>query len=313
MEKKEAMKILKEFHDKSALFSVRTALDTIIPELAESDGERIRKELIKVFSNREKYLIDQSFGGITVSEAIAWLEKQGEKESDPRYENLEELLAADDIYQMSMNDEMVQEAKEKAVNALSGMCIGRLLGLEKQGEYKETLCEKCKREHPSHSCQDITELGRCAVEHEQKSDDKVEPKFKISDWIINNDKRIAVPTQILEIEKYGYVTSRGYISFDIVKTDYHLWTIQDANDGDVLASNGSIILFKEISNSARKDYKYIQSHCLVLAHSSDFYTGGSYNLDDRFHPATKEQRDKLEKAITEAGYKWDAEKKELKK
>ena len=41
--------------------------------------------------------------------------------------------------------------------------------LEKQGE-QETLCDKCRKEHPSHSCQDITELGRCAVEHEQETD-----------------------------------------------------------------------------------------------------------------------------------------------
>jgi hypothetical protein len=40
--------------------------------------------------------------------------------------------------------------------------------LEKQGE-QEILCDKCRKEHPSHSCQDITELGRCAVEYEQKS------------------------------------------------------------------------------------------------------------------------------------------------
>lgn len=40
--------------------------------------------------------------------------------------------------------------------------------LEKQGEQKETLCDKCRREQPYHSCQDITELGRCAIEHEQK-------------------------------------------------------------------------------------------------------------------------------------------------
>lgn len=202
MEKKEAMKILKEFHDKSALFSVRTALDTVIPELAESedekiikdiisflhskngymnpdedwdfhnrwlpwfekqgkvkeslisqhdnkickendslfpelaesDGERIRKELYKYFRDLQ-LSSDREFSPSTnIDEILAWLEKQGEKESDPRYENLEEILAADDIYQMSMNDEMVQEAKEKAVNALSGMCIGRLLGLEKQGE-----------------------------------------------------------------------------------------------------------------------------------------------------------------------------------
>lgn len=36
--------------------------------------------------------------------------------------------------------------------------------LEKQGEKKETLCDKCKKTQPSHSCQDITALGRCALE-----------------------------------------------------------------------------------------------------------------------------------------------------
>ena len=85
---------------------------------------------------------------------------------------------------------------------------------------------------------DEDELVACIdyVMKRQKPANKIEPKFKVGDWIINNDKRIAVPTQILEIEEYGYVTSRGYTSFDKVKTDYHLWNIQDAKDGDVLVS-----------------------------------------------------------------------------
>lgn len=60
--------------------------------------------------------------------------------------------------------------------------------LEKQGEQKETLCDKCKKTQPSHSCQDITALGRCALEKqdEQKSADKVEP-FKVGDWVMNKD------------------------------------------------------------------------------------------------------------------------------
>lgn len=43
MDKEEAMKILKDFHDKSALFSVRTALETLHPEFAEPEDERIRR------------------------------------------------------------------------------------------------------------------------------------------------------------------------------------------------------------------------------------------------------------------------------
>jgi hypothetical protein len=44
--------------------------------------------------------------------------------------------------------------------------------LEKQGKQKETLCDKCKKAQPSHSCQDITALGRCALENQgvQKQD-----------------------------------------------------------------------------------------------------------------------------------------------
>lgn len=33
---------------------------------------------------------------------------------------------------------------------------------------KETLCDKCKKAQPSHSCQDITALGRCALEKQDE-------------------------------------------------------------------------------------------------------------------------------------------------
>ena len=71
MEKKEAMKILKDFHDKSALFSVRTALDTIIPELCESEDERIRKEIEQLIQCMHD--VDPR-----KKRWIAWIEKQGE-------------------------------------------------------------------------------------------------------------------------------------------------------------------------------------------------------------------------------------------
>lgn len=77
MNKEEAMKILKDFHDKSALFSVRTALDTIIPELKEN-GERIRQKLIHLVK------MSNEVGGLALhkweaDEMLAWIEKQGEQ------------------------------------------------------------------------------------------------------------------------------------------------------------------------------------------------------------------------------------------
>ena len=52
MEKKTALEILRELHDK-ALFSERTALETLIPELKESEDEKIRKALLQFFVDPE--------------------------------------------------------------------------------------------------------------------------------------------------------------------------------------------------------------------------------------------------------------------
>lgn len=81
MDKAEAIKILKDFHDESAIFSVRTALETLHPELAESEDEKVRKTLIRVLNENvgngiEKY-------GAKLEDALAWLEKQGQ----PRMQN----------------------------------------------------------------------------------------------------------------------------------------------------------------------------------------------------------------------------------
>lgn len=126
----EALERARKIHNDTDFDYEKGMMEEIFPELKESEDERIRKALIRF----HKSTIDVD--GIKGEDIIAWLEKQGTKELDPRYENLEELLAADDIYQMSMNDAMVNEAKEKAAKALSELSIGKLLGFEKQGEQK---------------------------------------------------------------------------------------------------------------------------------------------------------------------------------
>jgi len=75
MEKKEAMEILKDFHDNLALFSVRTALDTIIPELKDSEDEKIRKHIVTFIMEAEK----MGDAPEECAKWLAWLEKQGEK------------------------------------------------------------------------------------------------------------------------------------------------------------------------------------------------------------------------------------------
>ena len=79
MEREEAMKILKDFHDKSALFSVRTALDTVIPELKESEDEKIRNEIILYIGAKDDISLD------THNKWVSWLEKQSEQKYIPKY------------------------------------------------------------------------------------------------------------------------------------------------------------------------------------------------------------------------------------
>lgn len=126
--------------------------ETIFPELKENEDEKIRRNIIAALKGEGYYDCDLT------NECIAWVEKQGQTftkkdvddaylkgifdtkqgKQDARYKYLEEIIAADDIYQMAMNDAMVNEAKEKAAKALSKLGIGKLLGFENQGEQNPT-------------------------------------------------------------------------------------------------------------------------------------------------------------------------------
>jgi len=185
--------------------------------------------------------------------------------------------------------------------------------LEKQGK-QETLCDKCKKAQPSHSCQDITALGRCAVEHEQKPADKVEPKFHEGDWVVYD----GWTTQIKEVYEDGYSNiHQGFIPKKREK-EMRLWTIQDAKDGDVLCTYECCepkIVF--IIKGTPKIHYALSYHCyynIMYSHfASDSEKGCLAPNDEDVKPATKEQRDLLFKKMHEAGYEWDAKKKELKK
>lgn len=71
----EQLKKAKEEHGGYAFSSV---IDKIIPELCESEDEKIRKSLIKSFENQHSCNFP-TIDGFTREQIIAWLEKQAEK------------------------------------------------------------------------------------------------------------------------------------------------------------------------------------------------------------------------------------------
>ncbi len=148
-----------------------------------------------------------------------------------------------------------------------------------------------------------------------KLTDKAEPKFHKGDWIIsdtiNQDYHICKITDIKDgnytVESiYGY---KGHNQFDAFDNAYRLWTIQDAKPGDILELDCGIGIFKD---NCIGGYNI---HCYCYYSYEDVLEINKNSLYDNYqsHPATKEQRERFFAAIHDAGYEWDAEKKELKK
>ncbi len=143
------------------------------------------------------------------------------------------------------------------------------------------------------------------------STDKVEPKFKVGDWVVTSYGKV---NQVIAIDEDGdgfTLDDDTYFSGSW-KDSYHLWTIQDAKDGDVLISqSGNPLIYNGNYNSLN-----IGAYCGITCDDNKFEVAEekchwTENVDIK--PATKEQRDTLMKAMADAGYTFDFEKKELKK
>ena len=149
----------------------------------------------------------------------------------------------------------------------------------------------------------------------QKSVDKVEPKFHEGEWVIGRATENE-PRQIAEITEEGYKTTYGgWIGFSF-EEDIRLWTIQDAKDGDVLTDGDMFVIFKSNNHDPMTQHGCMFVYCSMMKNNSGWhefwYESGGLN-PTYYLPATKEQRDLLFQKMREAGYEWDAEKKELKK
>jgi len=142
------------------------------------------------------------------------------------------------------------------------------------------------------------------------------PKFKVGDWITftrkDGTREVLQVSDIID-DRYHF-NHLLQISWSIKECDEkcHLWTIQDAKDGDVLATgdeifihNGKLDLIGRVCAycGIYKTYNELRFNCAA----------NNYFTYIKPHPATKEQRDTLMKVMTDAGYTFDFEKKELKK
>ena len=140
----------------------------------------------------------------------------------------------------------------------------------------------------------------------------VQPKFKVGDTIQYKDNTYKIIG--IHYDTQHYLVDGGTIGF-AVQDCYHLWTIQDAKPGDVLmCESGWTCIFKDLDlfNEMYSSYCFMSTSLDFMPYSSECHTLDS-RVNGKLTPATEKQHKLFFKKMKEAGYEWDADKKELKK
>lgn len=315
---------------KTANADQRYVLEKLFPELRETEDEKIRKWIINEIKIKHHNLDEENVD--FADKAIAWLEKQ-EGCEHIRKEWLEHIKQSwykegfiDGKYsggtskEWTINDtttlneliDFLENGTAKLQHDLTRYANWlkiQFTPIEKQGEQKsaDSYCqENCKGFQETGKC---FADGMCKAKREAESVEKAEPKFKVGNWIVD---KYGLTQQVLDFRGGIYTCTYNSFTTDC-ESNYHLWTIQDAKHGDVLAYDTVVLIFDHLGTFENRPIIY----SWYFADSKKFYGMGTSDPDrwevEGFYPATKEQRDLLFQKMEEDGYEWDAEKKELKK
>lgn len=295
--------------------NVKEIFSKIFPELKESEDERIRKEIIETLNN----LASMHYPLTTVErykEWIAWLEKQ--VPVDVKIKGVKQGIALSIIDFLDKNT--------TGMDMSSGECKGledAILDSDwmKVYYYMKKKLEKQDEKKSANEVKDYNSIdphfykpqGKTALEaiKEEKVDNanKVETMFNVGDWVVKKDGeffsngRKAVQITNIAGEQYWFDCGTWLEAKDI-----RLWTIQDAEDGDVLVNGANIFIFHCIGGTR------VMGYCHLNTGGWFFYNDIGKNecfclTDAVVTPATKEQRDLLFQKMRDADYKWDAENK----
>ena len=293
--------------------------ESIFPELTESDDERISKHLLYHFRNKTK----EEWNGMPVKDIIAYLEEQAE------HKKFRDSIQVGDKVTKNEDGVLVNLSQLNRVAKKDEKQSEEIIPLEEiirnvweLGNYwKELTKGVCNTEHGSqldyivkHWKEGEHYIKSFENQGEQKPADKVEPKFKIGDWVVRNGKTLQISCidTVLDGTFHYWFTKGTWLSSKKMENAM-LWTIQDAKDGDVLYENetNTILIFKSQTCGWIKVYCdfWINKNKFTGTDPADYGIVSEMDLE----PATKEQRDLLFQKMHEAGYTFDFEKKELKK
>jgi len=244
------------------------------------------------------------------------LEKQGEKkpqrmisaEAKEALFDFKDAIQQEDSAPKTESDFLFKvkyEGKEYNVSDIFGDAILELC--DESNQFINAYIDSCEIIRGGY---DIKESGspyptKSATFSEQESDGKVEPKFKVGDWVVRKDGRNfgngCKFAQITYIDKEQYWFDSGTW---LENKEIRFWTIQDAKDGDIVVDGyGNIGIFEKRWGINWHTYCYLENESRFIS------IGGSHGSFCSL--ATKEQRNLFFQKMTEAGYEWDVENKKL--
>ena len=173
-------------------------------------------------------------------------------------------------------------------------------------------------------CREAVEYDNTWNKKQDEQKTKIEPKFKVGDWIVQDNAGIYKVTEICE-SWYEVIDSYElHYSIDFNQESMcRLWTIQDAKPGDVLHAvgqhNDCIFIFNRLGNDVSdRDRVFATGYCCldITADKMEFCVQGPDNIevgDVNVKPATKIQCDLLFQKMKESRYEWDSYRMELKR
>lgn len=143
---------------------------------------------------------------------------------------------------------------------------------------------------------------------EQKPADKVEPKFHEGDWTVSNLDKEARQISEVHFDEYNsyYVVNGKSVNLEEYDRLHHLWTIDDARDGNVLHSPSHHLIW------IYKDNEHYYACVNMNYATKNVAINGLIIIPNDACPATKDEQTILFARMEEAGHEWDVEKKELK-
>lgn len=244
-----ALEIAKKVHKYSSDVAEIKRMEEIFPELHESEGEMIRKEIIQ--SIKDNMVV------IHKDKCIAWLEKVGE---DNKFLKS---IKVGDILTKSPDGILINLGQSDRV-------------LEHHDKFKASDWYVSKVDGKIHNI--------------YYSDDKVEPTFKVGDWIIRYtewfEHNVYLITDICDY--YGCTDKKGAritLTANDVHKNFRLWNILDAEEGEILANDNVICVYKE------RVSEHLIKVTINYSIKEDVETHYDTIGDSDLHPATKSQRD----------------------